>query len=381
MNKIRLLKTSSYYKYYLKHFYDRNAHLKDASYSEQYKAVMADCFAWADFWKKHLENTGRYEVEEIVINNEYMQKQWAKERNVRYSDMSWNESILEAQIAEFKPDVWFSHADISPDFRLKIRREHPKIKFIFGYDGTLKHNVSAFAGCDLVLSCIDDTIEYYRNHGLNGYFLPYAFEKEILNKIGPGTARHNVSFVGSFYPFKGLHSERLRLIAELSKKVAMDIYSPAILHKGFLPYLWASGRLARNKQWKDFSYSNYIDRKRKGTVYGLEMYQVLADSKITLNFHGDIVGKKGGNMRLFEATGAGACLLTDYKENLGEFFELDKEIVSFRTPEECLEKINYLLSHEIERQSIALSGQRRTLREYSYENVLGKFSGFLESRL
>lgn len=381
MNKIRLVKTSAFYKYYLKYFYDKNPALKEASYKEQYGAIMADCFAWADFWKKHLEDTGRYEVEEIIINNEHMQKRWAMEHNVHYNENNWIESILEAQIAELKPDVWFSHADVDPNFRLKIRRSHPKIKFIFGYDGTLKHDISSFAGCDLVLSCIDDTIAYYEHHGLNGYFLPYAFEKEILNKIRKREPVHNVSFVGSFYPFKGLHSERLHLIAGLSQKTPLDIYSPAILHKGFLPYLWAVSKLARNKQWEDVSYSNYIDKVRKGTVYGIEMYQVLSDSKITLNFHGDIVGKKGGNMRLFEATGAGTCLVTDWKENLEEFFEPEKEIVSFKTPEECLEKLNYLLSHENERESIALAGQKKTLNEYSYENILGKFSSFLETRL
>lgn len=381
MAKISLLKTSAYYKYYLKNFYSRHPELASADYQKQYDSIMADCFAWADFWKKHLEESGKYEVKELIINNEFMQKQWAKEHGVRYNESKWMESILEAQIAEFKPDVWFSHADLDPEFRLKIRRGHPKIKFIFGYDGTLKHEASAFAGCDLILSCIDDTIEYYKHHGLSGYYMPYAFEKDILDKIRPANLRHDVSFVGSFYPFKGLHSERLRLVAELSKKAALDVYSPAILHKGVRSFIWAFSKLARNRQWKDISYSNYIDKIRKGTVYGLEMYQVLADSKITLNFHGDIVLKKGGNMRLFEATGAGTCLLTDWKENLGDFFESDKEVVSFRSMDECLEKINYLLRHEEERRSIALAGQKRTLTEYSYDNVLEKFSTFLEKHL
>ncbi|MCU7495267.1 MAG: glycosyltransferase [Ignavibacteria bacterium] len=381
MSKIRLLKTSGFYKYYLKYFYNLHPELKSGNYKNQYNSIMADCFGWSDFWKKNLERTGKYEVEEIVINNEVMQKAWAREHNVSYNENNWMESILEAQIAEFKPDVWFSHTDINPDFRLKIRRSHPRIKFIFGYDGTLKHDLSALAGCDLVLSCIDDTVEYYKRHGLNGYFLPYAFEKDVLDKIQKRSPVHDVSFVGSFYPFKGFHRERLRLMAEISKKTAIDIYSPAILHKGFLPFLWVVYRLMQNRQWKDLSYSNYIDKIRKGTVYGVEMYQVLSDSKITLNFHVDIAGKKGGNIRLFEATGAGTCLLTDWKENLGEFFEPDKEVVAFRTLDECLEKIGYLLSHEDERKSIAIAGQKRTLSEYSYQNVIGRFSNYLESCL
>ncbi|MGE5400251.1 MAG: glycosyltransferase [Ignavibacteriales bacterium] len=377
----KLLKTSAFYKYYLISLYEKNRAMMTASYQEQYNFVMANCFAWADFWKKHLEKTGKYAVEEVIINNEYMQKQWAREHGVHYNENNWMESILDAQIAEYKPDIWFSHADVNPEFRLKIRRDHPRIKYIFGYDGTLKHNASFFAGCDLILSCIDDTIKYYEKYGFRGYFLPYAFEKDILDKIQHRNPTHNVSFVGSFYPFKGLHSERLRFIAGLSEKTPIDVYSPAILHKGLMPYMWAVLRLARNKQWKDISYSNYIDSNRKGTAYGLDMYQVLADSKMTLNYHGDIVIKKGGNMRLFEATGAGTCLVTDWKENLSDFFEADKEIVVFKTFDECLEKIRYLLDHEEERKAIAEAGQRRTLSEYSYENVLNKFLIFLESQL
>jgi spore maturation protein CgeB len=86
-------------------------------------------------------------------------------------------------------------------------------------------------------------------------------------------------------------------------------------------------------------------------------------------------------MRLFEATGAGTCLLTDWKENLKDFFELDKEVSVFKSNEECLEKILYLLEHEDERKAIAQAGQKRTLTEYSYNNVLGQFTKYLEAHL
>ena len=39
------------------------------------------------------------------------------------------------------------------------------------------------------------------------------------------------------------------------------------------------------------------------------------------------------NMRLYEATGVGALLVTDWKENLGEMFEPGKEVVAYRSPE------------------------------------------------
>ena len=95
------------------------------------------------------------------------------------------------------------------------------------------------------------------------------------------------------------------------------------------------------------------------------MYKVLYNSKITVNCHGDLA-VYAANMRLFEATGVGTLLVTDWKENLHEMFEPGKEVVAYRTPEECAELIRYYLEHDDEREAIACAGQQRTLREHTY---------------
>jgi len=96
------------------------------------------------------------------------------------------------------------------------------------------------------------------------------------------------------------------------------------------------------------------------------MYQVLRRSKITLNCHGRWAGPYANNCRLYEATGVGTLLITDWKVNLHELFEPGKEIVAYRTAEECAELIKYYLKHDEERKAIARAGQQRTLREHTY---------------
>jgi len=54
------------------------------------------------------------------------------------------------------------------------------------------------------------------------------------------------------------------------------------------------------------------------------------------------------------------------KENLPELFELDREVVAYTSPDDCVEKIRYLLDHENEREAIARAGQERTLKEHTY---------------
>jgi spore maturation protein CgeB len=102
------------------------------------------------------------------------------------------------------------------------------------------------------------------------------------------------------------------------------------------------------------------------------MYQILGNSKITLNHHGDIA-PYANNMRLYEATGVGTMLITDWKVNLHEMFEPGKEVVAYRTPEECAELIQYYLTHDNEREAIARAGQQRTLREHTYYHRMQEF--------
>src|SRR5262252_2070073 len=95
------------------------------------------------------------------------------------------------------------------------------------------------------------------------------------------------------------------------------------------------------------------------------MFRILAASKMVVNYHIDIAQSYANNMRLFEATGTGALLVTDWKKNLHEMFELGKEAIAYRTPEECVEQVRYYLEHEEEREKIALAGQQRTLQEHT----------------
>ena len=96
------------------------------------------------------------------------------------------------------------------------------------------------------------------------------------------------------------------------------------------------------------------------------MYGVLASSRVTINSHIDIAGNQAGNMRLFEATGVGACLVTDWKENIADYFEPESEVVTYRSPDECLEIIRWLLANPKERDRIAHAGQVRALRTHSF---------------
>ena len=73
-----------------------------------------------------------------------------------------------------------------------------------------------------------------------------------------------------------------------------------------------------------------ISKIAKPPVYGLDMFKAISRSKIGFNMHGEVAGDYAANVRLFEITGVGSCMVTDWKKNLNEIFEIDKEAVAFR---------------------------------------------------
>ena len=103
-------------------------------------------------------------------------------------------------------------------------------------------------------------------------------------------------------------------------------------------------------------------------VWGQELHALFARAKIILNItRSDFFGAGTGiNLRVFEATAAGAFLLTDYCDELDELFVVGEEIETFRSAAELAEKVDYYLQHEDQRRAIAQRGQQRFLAEHTW---------------
>ncbi|MBD5524388.1 MAG: glycosyltransferase [Lachnospiraceae bacterium] len=103
--------------------------------------------------------------------------------------------------------------------------------------------------------------------------------------------------------------------------------------------------------------------------YGKATSLVYAGSKINLNI--SLKGIEGGTpQRIMDIMGAGGFVLSAYCEETAELFEEDREIVMFRTPEELVEKVDYYLAHDKEREQIARRGCEKVLQCYTYENKM-----------
>ncbi|MDE6845227.1 MAG: glycosyltransferase [Lachnospiraceae bacterium] len=110
--------------------------------------------------------------------------------------------------------------------------------------------------------------------------------------------------------------------------------------------------------------------------YGKATALVYAGSKINLNI--SLKGIEGGTpQRIMDIMGAGGFVLTSYCAETAELFKEDQEIVMFRTPEELVEKVDYYLAHESEREEIAQRGYEKVMKCYTYENKLSELIAWI----
>lgn len=403
---MKLLKITTCYKSYLRDFYKKRPGLAKKSYSEQKAAIDYDAFGWADYWSHALTPLG-YEVMEITINAEPMQRAWERENSLPDSaDMGMKGIVLE-QVKWFKPEIlWFNALD--EDLLKQIRSEVPSIRLVLGWVGSAIPQTDAWSHMDLVLSCAQESVDWLRGKGFRADQLHHGFDPRVNERIKYNLKHIDVTFIGQVIRRRDFHFMRESVLDGLCKEIDIKIFSPSadltflddvktILKKGLyggmqflkfcgmpqeflgkLPkigeaaYWTEAPRLPVNGRLKPFIYH---------PVFGLEMFQIIHDSKLTLNIHADSSPVYASNMRLFETTGVGTCLITDWKQNLNELFEIDKEIVSYKTTEECVEKVRWLLDHPKECGLIAEAGKKRCLRDHTYSKRALKLHELIKREL
>lgn len=107
-----------------------------------------------------------------------------------------------------------------------------------------------------------------------------------------------------------------------------------------------------------------------GKVNQGEMIKILNQSRIVLNLSNASADKKIQQIkgRDFEVPGCKTLLLTQDLPSLTKYFDIGKEIVAYKNPEDLIEKCRYFLAHNEEREQIAEAGYKRVLREHTYDH-------------
>ena len=357
---MRFLILDTDYPEFLNWLYAKHPGLEKNPYREQMQARVESLFGQVGFYSSNLNQLG-HEAHDIYINNEPMQRAWAKEHGLKLpSDCRWQFRLrrgivpwvsrvreerwlydtLAAQIRHYKPDVVLNLVMDGHISRfLQEMKRH--FRLLVGQIAAPLPPGENWSVYNLVVSSLPHLVEYFRGLAVPSELNCLGFEPALLAKLARQSPQIPVSFVGSFH---SAHASRLSFLEHLCSHLEIQVWS------------------SRLDRWR---HDSPIRSRYVGPALGIEMYQILNRSKITLNHHIDMAGCYANNLRLYEATGVGTLLVTDWKKNLNELFEPGREVVSYRSPEECVELVRYYLEHDDEMQAIARAGQARTLRDHT----------------
>jgi spore maturation protein CgeB len=378
---VRILVLDTYYPEFLAAHYRERRELESGSYETQLASLMDRCFGTSDAYSSHLRELG-HEAVEVVANCEPLQRRWASEQGYGRIALHRLGAALPApvgllarrtalrrialeQIETLDPqvvylqDLWFFKGDDLDALRRAGRLVAGQIASALPAEGMLRR-------FDLLLSSFPHFVERFREQGRDSEYLKIAFYGKVLERLqeqglqadSEAPRDYGIAFVGGLDP--RVHGAGTRLLERIAREVDFDVWG------------YGAGELPQGSA---------VARRYRGEAWGLEMYEVLARSRIALNRHIELSDGYANNMRLFEATGVGALLVTEAKRNLADLFEHGREVIAYEDEDDLVEKLRHFAEHDDERRSIAAAGQARTLREHTYANRMTELAAMLEARL
>ncbi len=388
---MRVLIVNTDYPAFLRQLYSASKGLGELPYARQLEKRNASFFGVFDAYSEGFRANG-HEAAEVHANNGLLQRTWALEaglcppgdarwrvrlgrlfrrmanralpmpmdtRNVLRSPFDidpWKlVDILVAQVEAYRPDVILNQSvsEVGSDVLAALRRPS---RLVVGQIASPLPDDDDYRAYDLMISSLPNFVEHFRRRGLSAELNRLAFDRRVLDALGRVQRDIDVSFIGSLSP---AHPQRAALIEWLAARTELDI--------------WGNGI-------DQFPQDSPVHARYHGQAWGIDMFRALARSRITVNCHISIAGDYANNMRLYEATGMGALLVTDRKSNLSEMFEPGEEVVCFDSPEECLELVERYRRDEAARSRIAAAGQRRTLSEHTYVRRTAELVDLFERR-
>jgi len=212
-------------------------------------------------------------------------------------------------------------------------------------------------------------------HRLKGAKAPKSLVRayrEVARAFSESEARSVREFLASDYPelypqYEALPTQERRLAYEaLLTWEATRRYRLSCVEQ-IMPFgplivgdrLWRTALKGRSESWRwhpELSY--YTD---------LPLFYPLSE----INFNCTSKQMKGAvNQRVFDVPACGAFVLSDYREQMEDLFELGREAVCYHEPGEIPDLVRFYLKNSKARERIARAGRKRVLRDHGYDQRL-----------
>ena len=359
------LLVTSFYPEFLGALYDLHPEWRDLGYIEQVDQLLDCGFSAVGAYRHGLRRLGCH-VDVVIVNADEAQAAWARENGFPMDDggdvQERRRRVVQAQIERLRPDVLYSFewSPLGDAFFARVRKS---ARLTVGQVASPLPAGRTYAAYDLMISSVPPLVDHFRSRGIPSEPLRLAFDHRALSRIEEAGPAYDVTFIGGFAPS---HDDRIPWLERLLRDLAVNVFGYGL---------------------ERVPAGSPIHAHYRGPCWGWAMYETLKRSRVTLNLHARIAtgrpddGRYANNMRLYEATGVGTCLVTDAKRNLAELFAPGREVMTFGDVDECVEVVRRLAADKPLRRKLALAGQRRTLEAHTYDRRMEELLGILRPRL
>ncbi|MCE3257935.1 MAG: hypothetical protein K0Q64_2018, partial [Nitrobacter vulgaris] len=375
VRRLKFLQVHTFYDVYLDWLYRQHPHLARAPYAEQNRVLVEDAFSGVHMIAPYLDELG-YDSQLVVANCGHAQFAWLREHGLpveQANDLMWR--IVRQQIEEIDPDVLYLSEPVQfPGAFLRTLPKKPRL--VLGWRAANIPQDIDWHGFDVMLSSLSRLREAAVKLGARyGEDFAPGIPERIYRSVRGIQPDHDVVFPGQLT--LGQHPRRNYLLSRIAEVAARGDFNCALHLSGDLSLATPD-----------------MERFLREPVYGLAMHRALRSGRIAFDGRGniglvdansqevvDLANQESGNMRIFEATGSGVFLLTEYFPNLQKHFEIGKEIEVFHDDSDLIDKIRYYIAHPREREDIAERGLQRCLREHSMGQRIHDFDRIVRKHL
>lgn len=328
----------------------------NGTYETELRKVLDRRFGTFDAYSHYLKQEG-WETCDVIANHQELQRRWAMEQGYTNVEGFERQALVLAQIDQFAPDVVFCQ-DLSffDPFTLDYLRRKYLLAGQCSCPMPRTQNVSKF---HLLFTSFPHYVDRFKSVGVNGQFLPLAFDPRVMQEESP-KKQFDIAFVGGV-------GRRLHWKAgtDLLERIAAEF------NERFIWFGYGRAGLDENSP---------LIPHYASTAWGRDLYSVYGRAKIVINRHGEVSEGNANNLRMFEATGMGALLLTEAYKNMDDYFSLS-EAARYTSEDSAIQLLHYYLDHEDERREVALAGQKRTLSTHTYSQRMKIVSEVLTRQL
>jgi spore maturation protein CgeB len=187
-----------------------------------------------------------------------------------------------------------------------------------------------------------------------GYLIPELISDELLARMNEDYAkaasdgfqmgRRELEFM---LACETTGRERYTALALLSSHFPVDLYSTD-----------------EDKRLEKVRFRGYAD-------YYSQMPLVFSQSRVNLNISLKTI-RTGIPLRVIDVLGCGGFVLSNYQEELFEYFQVGEELVVYENIEDLFYKTKYYLEHEEERRQIAQAGLARVKRDFTFRDRIDR---------